>query len=103
MCVYGRQTQELSRELRLFWRDLDPMELAPRIASGCFLLGGLLILAVDHFSPAVHGQHAMTVIAGIAALIGVVGVTLPWPSFRPQAQLSLPLLAFVLFAAGGVI
>src|SRR3954470_1820695 len=97
-----RNTQQLSRELRLFYRELDPMELAPRIASATFLIIGLLILGVDRFVPSVHGA-GITLIAGVAAGFGLVGVLFPWPRFTARAQLVLPIFAFVLFAWGGVI
>jgi len=97
-----RSTQELSRELRLFYRELDPMAIAPRIASAAFLCVGLLILGVDRFVPSVHGS-GITLIAGVSALLGLVGVVFPWPRYRSQVQLILPIFAFVLFAWGGVI
>ena len=97
-----RNTQQLSRELRLFYRELDPMELAPRIASATFLIVGLLILGVDRFVPSVHGS-GITLIAVAAALFGLVGMFFPWPRFTSRAQLVLPIFAFVLFAWGGVI
>jgi two-component system cell cycle response regulator len=86
----------------LFYRELDPMELAPRIASATFLIIGLLILGVDRFVPSVHGA-GITLIAGVAAGFGLVGVLFPWPRFTARAQLVLPIFAFVLFAWGGVI
>jgi diguanylate cyclase (GGDEF)-like protein len=84
-------------------RDLDPQRLAPRFAAGAFLVTGLLVLLVDLLLPALHGGASIEAIAVVATLFGLAGVLAPWPRWRPQAQLVLPLFAFVLFAWGGVI
>ena len=44
-----------SRELRLFFREVDSEVLAPRVAALVFLLGGLLALAVTFVAPDFHG------------------------------------------------
>jgi diguanylate cyclase (GGDEF)-like protein len=79
------------------------MQLAPRIASASFLVGGLLMLAIDHLVPSVHGTVEINSIAYAATLFGLAGVAVPWSRWPARAQLVLPLFAFALFAWGGVI
>jgi diguanylate cyclase (GGDEF)-like protein len=84
-------------------RELDSMQLAPRIASASFLVGGLLMLAIDHLLPSVHGTVGVNSIAYAAALFGLAGLAAPWSRWPATTQLALPLFAFALFAWGGVI
>jgi diguanylate cyclase (GGDEF)-like protein len=93
----------MSRELRLFMREIDPQRFAPRIAASAFLVVGLLVLVLDHFLPALHGGAPIQAIAIVSALFGLAGVLAPWPRWRRQTQLILPFFAFVLFAWGNVI
>ncbi|HEV7523854.1 MAG TPA: GGDEF domain-containing protein [Acidimicrobiia bacterium] len=92
-----------SREMRLFFREVDSEVLAPRVAALVFLVGGLLALAVDRLVPNLHSDPSIGWIASIAAVFGASAVLLPWERYGPRAELAIPLFAFVLFAWGGVI
>jgi diguanylate cyclase (GGDEF)-like protein len=84
-------------------REIDPQRVAPRIAGAAYFVTGVLVLLVDHFLPALHGSAPIEAIAIASALFGLGALVAPWPRWRRQAQLVLPLFAFVLFAWGGVI
>ena len=92
-----------SRELRLFFREVDSEVLAPRVAALVFLLGGLLALAVTLVAPDFHGEPSIGAIASVAAAFGVAAIVFPWQRYPAPVELVIPVFAFVLFAWGGVI
>ncbi len=98
-----QNTNGVSREARLFLRELDPDVLAPRVAGLVFLVGGLLALAAELLLPTFGGEPSMGFISAIAVLVGAVALLVPWEQSGARAQLALPVAGFVLFAWGGAL
>jgi len=93
----------LWRDARAAFREIDPVQLAPRVAACVFLAAGVLVLAIEALLPVLHGPHSLTEIAVVAVIGGAAGLVAPWQRFEPHAQLLLAAFAFGLFAWGGVI
>jgi diguanylate cyclase (GGDEF)-like protein len=92
-----------ARDLRLFLRDVDSVDLAPRITALGFLLFGVLALSVELLVPGVRTPSSLGWITGVAALFGIVALLAPWSQYPKRAQLVLPLFGFALLACGGVL
>ena len=85
------------------FREIDPVQLAPRVAAAVYLAAGLLALAIERLLPDLHAQHSLVEIAAVALVGGAVALVAPWQRFEPRAQLVLAAFAFLLFAWGGVL
>ena len=97
------KTDGAAHEIRRYFREVDADFLAPRAAALVFLVGGLLALAVALVVPELRGERSITLLAGVAAAFGAGALAAPWERLGPQAELVLPVFAFVLFAWGGAI
>jgi diguanylate cyclase (GGDEF)-like protein len=97
------KTDGAAHEIRRYFREVDADFLAPRAAALVFLVGGLLALAVALVVPELRGERSITLLAGVAAAFGAGALAAPWERLGPQAELVLPVFAFVLFAWGGAV
>jgi len=55
-----RNAGALWRDARAAFREIDPGQLAPRVAAGVFLAAGLLVVLIEALLPALHGPHSLT-------------------------------------------
>jgi diguanylate cyclase (GGDEF)-like protein len=93
----------LARDVRLFLREVDSEELAPRITALGFFVGGLLALSAKLLIPGLHSPSSLGWLTGLAALFGVVALLFPWSQYPRRAQVVIPLFGFALLACGGVL
>ncbi len=85
--------RDLAHEGLSRFRELEPEALTPRIAALVYLTAGVLAFAVGRLDG----------VALCAGVFGAVSFVLPWQRWPRRAQLVFAVVAFMLFAGGGLL